>query len=455
MIEVDTIGNATLIVSEKGAPLFATDVWLDEDPAYFGSWVLSHKVPGEQRSKLAKCKFIFISHFHPDHLNLASLRHYKSATILLAQHYGSRVERELRSAGFTVLNLPSGKWISLGASTRVMLFNNELQDSALMIEIDDGKSKSLLVNLNDSGAIGFVASVSRLAASYENSIYLALHGYGDADMINMFDENGCRILPQAAKKFPVGKDFSARMKKFNCNIAVPFSSFHQYQRRDSWWANEYTTPISAYSEGFFGDGGRRRIYPPFQRITFKGGEINFRSINPPEKVVNTPVDEEVFGDNWSERLTDREGVLCRQYFNSISSIPSNFRSIDLVVGGTKTSVLSAGRGSVDLLFEVPRKSLVRAVRREIFDDLLIGNFMKTTIVGARNLYYPDFTLSVAKYSDNGGVKLSEDLKDYFAYYRRGRSMVDRLERRIGFVRNSISSSISSDAKHLLRKLIHR
>ena len=454
MIEVDTIGNATLIVSESGEPLLATDVWLDEDPAYFGSWVLSHKVPGEQRSKLARCKYIFISHFHPDHLNLASLRHFKNATILLAQHYGSRVERELRSSGFTVMNLPSGKWVSLGAGTRILLFNNELQDSALMIEIDDGKSKSLLVNLNDSGAIGFVASVARLAASYENSIYLALHGYGDADMINMFDKNGHRILPAAANRFPVGKDVDAYMKKYRCNIAVPFSSFHQYQRRDSWWANEYTTPISAYSEGFSGEGGRR-IYPPFQRISFEGGEINFRSINPPEKVVSAPIDEKVFGDNWSERLTDRDVVLCSQYFNSISSLSSHFRSINLVVGGAKTSVLSAGMGSIDLQFEVPRKSLVRAVKRQIFDDLLIGNFMKTTILGAGSLYYPDFTLSVAKYSDNGGVKLSGELKDYFAYYRRDRSIVDRLEMRIGSARGFIISSISGEVKNALKKLIRR
>ena len=454
MVEVETIGNATLIVSEGGEPLLATDVWLDEDPAYFGSWVLSHKVPEEQRFKLAKCKFIFISHFHPDHLNLASLRHFKGATILLAQHYGSRVERELRSAGFTVLNLPSAKWISLGARTRVMLFSNELQDSALMVEVNDGKSKSLLVNLNDSGAMGFVASVSRLAASYENSIYLALHGYGDADMINLFDKNGCQIPPAAAHKFPVGKDFAAYMKKFKCNIAVPFSSFHQYQRRDSWWANEYTTPTSAYSEGFSGDGGKR-IYPPFQRILFEGGEIKFYSINPPEKVLDAPVDEAAFGDSWSDKLTDRDISLCKQYFNSISSLSRSFRSINLLVGGSKASVLSDGRGSVDLQFEVPRKSLMRAVKREIFDDLLIGNFMKTTITGASNLYFPDFTLSVAKYSDNGGVKLSDQLKDYFAFYRGNRSMADRLERRVGRTRGFISASISGEVRNALKKLIRK
>ncbi len=34
-----------------------------------------------------------------------------------------------------------------------------------------------------------------------------------------------------------------------------------------------------------------------------------------------------------------------------------------------------------ITFEVPRHSLMTAVRYEVFDDLLIGNFMKTTLHG--------------------------------------------------------------------------
>lgn len=454
MIELDTIGNATLIVSEDGNPLLATDVWLDQDPAYFGSWVLSHEVPEEQRQKLGKCKYIFISHFHPDHLNLASLRHFKHSTILLAQHYGSRVERDLRSSGFSVLNLPSSKWVSLGSHTRVMLFNNELQDSALMVEVDDGTSKSLLVNLNDSNAIGFVASVAQLSSTYKNSIYLGLHGYGDADMINLFDSKGRRIPPIAAKKFPVGRDIYAAMKKFNCNTAIPFSSFHQYQRQDSFWANEFTTPVPAYLEGFPEDADKK-IYPPFQRVVFADGDVSFESINPAEKVVESPVSEMEFGDDWSEPLSASDVRICEEYFASIPALHDSFRSINLVVGGVSSSVVSGGKGSVDLQFEVPRKSLVRAVRREIFDDLLIGNFMKTTILGARNLYFPDFTLAVAKYADNGGVKIASELKDYFAYYRKDRTISDRLERRIAFAKRALFASLSDEIRITLKKILRR
>ena len=58
MSRFETIGNATLIIYEgnkNNEPLFATDVWLDENDAYFGSWRLSHKIPTKQREA---CTFL-------------------------------------------------------------------------------------------------------------------------------------------------------------------------------------------------------------------------------------------------------------------------------------------------------------------------------------------------------------------------------------------------------------
>ena len=44
-INFETIGNATLIVSENNQTILSTDPWFDSDSAYFGSWRLSHKFP--------------------------------------------------------------------------------------------------------------------------------------------------------------------------------------------------------------------------------------------------------------------------------------------------------------------------------------------------------------------------------------------------------------------------
>jgi hypothetical protein len=59
-----------------------------------------------------------------------------------------------------------------------------------------------------------------------------------------------------------------------------------------------------------------------------------------------------------------------------------------------------------------------AVRYEIFDDLLIGNFMKTVLHGGLRSLYPDFTPYVAKYGDNGRAFSVGELHDYFLAYRK-------------------------------------
>ena len=61
-----------------------------------------------------------------------------------------------------------------------------------------------------------------------------------------------------------------------------------------------------------------------------------------------------------------------------------------------------------------------------FDDLLIGNFMKTTLHGdwwgkqGTDALYPHFTPFVTKFGDNGGACDAAALRAYFAeYFRRG------------------------------------
>ena len=82
-----------------------------------------------------------------------------------------------------------------------------------------------------------------------------------------------------------------------------------------------------------------------------------------------------------------------------------------------------------------------AVNHEVFDDLLIGNFMKTTLHNMKSLYEGDFNFYLTKYGDNGGALSNEELEKYFKIYRK----------RIGFeyfYDRFFSSSI--DLAHRLR-----
>tara|TARA_Y100000589_G_C27137121_1_gene623038 strand:- start:15 stop:1364 length:1350 start_codon:yes stop_codon:yes gene_type:complete len=447
-MKFETIGNATLIIYEKKKPLIATDIWFDEDDAYFGSWRLSHKIPKVQKEAIINTPYVFISHFHPDHLNLKSLRKLKNSTILLGNHYNSRVEKDLRNCGFNVISLPPRKWISIGTQTKIMLFCNHLQDTALLAECTDNSGcKSLILNLNDSAGIGFRNEISSIAKKYKNTFYLSLHGYGDADMINLFQMNGQRIPPKAALKLPTGKDIQKSMRFFNSNIAIPFSSHHQYQRRDSFWANKYTTPINAYKDGFI-ENSEEKLLDSFQSIILVNGSYVASDLNPEPLIIDNPVHENKFGDDWEDKLTHKNIKECIEYFNNVENLKKNFNKISINIGGEKHIVLEGKKRKANLLFRTPKSSLMKSIRNLTFDDLLIGNYMETYIQNMESLYSPDFSLSVAKYSDNGGVRTSEDLKRYFAYYAQNRSINDQTV----FVRNKYLNILPGDLKKILKSL---
>ena len=419
----ETIGNATLIVHDSGQPLLATDVWLDEYPCYFGSWSLPFKVPPEQRDNIRRCPYIFISHFHPDHLNLPSLRHYKSSVILVAQHYGLRVESELRHAGFHVVALASRKWHSIGNNTRIMLFNNRLHDSALLVELTDPTGhKTLIANLNDSGGVGFEMSLRHIAQCYKNSFYLGLHGYGDADMINLYDFNGSRINPVQKAGRQIGREIQSYLHRFQLKTAIPFSSFHQYQRRDSFWANTYTTPIDKYSEGFK-PSSIHSLLPPFTKVQLDNSTYSHHQILPQANSICTPIPESTFGDDWLSELSNRQVSLVHDYFTSIQPLSRLFREIQVHIGSAKHTVLR-GRGKSSILFHAPAASFMRAIRTNIFDDLLIANYMRVYLDNCRTLYKPNLNYYVSKYADNGGVRTHAELKAMFSHYDAQQSFPD-------------------------------
>ncbi|MCY0999082.1 hypothetical protein OWM54_18230 [Myxococcus sp. MISCRS1] len=200
----ETIGNATLICHDNG-PVLVTDPWT-HGAAYFGSWTLSHDIPEEQRDTIQRCQYAWLSHGHPDHLSPESLEKLRELTILVPNHFGGRIRDDLREQGFNVHVLVDRVWTQLSPRIRVMCIPDMNQDAVLLVDVGG----RLLVNLNDAGDRGWGRFVRGLVRRYDQSYLLALSGYGDADMINYFTEDGQRIAPYAAAKTPVGRTSPGR-----------------------------------------------------------------------------------------------------------------------------------------------------------------------------------------------------------------------------------------------------
>jgi hypothetical protein len=200
-------------------------------------------------------------------------------------------------------------------------------------------------------------------------------------------------------------------KLYNCNYIIPFSTFHQYRRADSIWANEFATPLSAYGNGA---GAKSFSFiEPFSWIDAQTGQTGqLARIEKPD----TPLAPEQFGDNWSDLLSAEDVAALTAYFRRRQNVWNTFGWLNFRVGGKDNIIDMAGPRRAGILFEVPRGSLMTAVEYEIFDDLLIGNFMRTTLVGVDSLY-PDFTPHVAKYADNGRAYSSAEVDAYLQAYR--------------------------------------
>jgi L-ascorbate metabolism protein UlaG (beta-lactamase superfamily) len=430
MIGFETIGNATAIVFD-GKPLLATDPWIAGD-AYFGSWATRYAIPAEQRSHILACEYCWISHGHPDHINAASLDVLAGKTLLLPDHEGRRMEKDLRQMGFNVRVLKDREWVQLSPHVKVLSIADYHQDGILLIDVNG----RLLVDLNDAVDRGWGGFVRKIIKQYQTSFMLKLFGYGDADMINIRDEAGNRLLPLPPTHDQASRDFWDQFfvekvthfaRVFGTKYIIPFSVFHRYQRTDSAWAEDFTTPLEKYEllklPGV-------EVLPAFIRWDCETDQ--FEPINPGLSAPELKRPED-FGDDWSQSLDADEKRRLVEYFERIQFLRPHVDQIDFVVGGERIpiSMNAAAKTSRRITFEAPRGSLMAAVDYQVFDDLLIGNFMKTTVHGnwgqglAPHILYEHFTPFIARYADNAGLRTDEELKEYFNRYLK-RSPLDFL-----------------------------
>ncbi len=392
-IGFDTIGNAILICYDRGLPVLVTDPWITGS-AYLGSWSFSHEIPPEQLTAIRNTKYVWLSHGHPDHLQAESLEQLRSKTILLPDHVGKRIHDSLREQGFDVRTMTDRQWYPLSDRVRALCISDLNQDAILLVDING----RLVFNRNDASDHGWESFARKTIKRYDVSFLLALSSrFGDADMINYFDEDGRRI-PARENVPSLGARNAHRTETVGARYFVPFSSMHVYQRSDSIWANQYRTSLADYAAGF--RSKRCDILPAYLRYDCETDRTE--EIRPAELpvVVRDPAE---FGDDWDEPLEAADVAAAERYFSSIERLSAVLDFVNLRVGG-RDNFITLGKRKFNrgVTFEAPRHSLVTALHYEIFDDLLIGNFMKTTLHGTwgPGRLYPDFTPFVAKYADN-------------------------------------------------------
>lgn len=430
MLGFESIGSAILIAYD-GAPILTTDAWINDD-AYFGSWTHDWDIPPAQLDAIKRAKYHWLSHGHPDHLNIESLPLLSGGQFLLSDHFGGRIRRELEERGYDVRVLKDHEWTPLSARIKVYSIANVNQDSILLIDING----TLIVNTNDSPDFGASFHVQRIARNYKRVFYCALHGWGGADMLNMFDASGRKLTEPGELRRPIAPRAQRGARTHGAHYAIPFSGFHRYQRNDSLWANGLMPELDDYQSHAEKTGPQ--MLPAFVRVNVVNGTIE--RIDPPRRELR-PKKPEEFGDNWCDPMTKEDITLIENYFRAREHLADRFDFVGVTIGGKSHTVnLARSNKGAGIVFEAPRYSFVTCLKEEIFDDLLIGNYMKTTLHGVDSLY-PDFSPYVAKYGDNGHAKSRTELRRYFLHY---------------FLRDPIASAlnrVTTSSEQVLRALV--
>lgn len=457
---VETFGNASLQVCRDGHPVLTTDPWL-VGSAYFGSWALDHPLTPAQIERTRNSDFIWISHGHPDHLHPESLKLLpRGKRILLPDHYQPEIRDFLTGEGFDVTVLRYKQWFRLGEDIEVLCIDNWNQDGILIVRAGD----ALLVNQNDSPLFGEDAFLRRLIRRFDRQkTYLFSLCAIDADMLNIVDSQDVRVIGPPEERKPGAIWAAARLAdKLGVGNYCCSSSQHVYIRADSIWANPYRIGWQDIKQHW--SRPNVALHEPFVTIDLSSGHVTRN--HPAQTSDFSQVTDRTDEDNWEERLTEDEWAEAARFFSRFEILRRHIDFVALTVGGeTRRFELRPGlQGRArDTLrgfrFNAPRRSLMEAVQSGYFDDMLIGNFMKTELVNTS--LYPHFTPLVAKLGGNAKVfSRAEWRRFWWRYVRRnpivfGRFVIDRwAARSVDLARNLATMlGIKEPLKRIYRRLL--
>lgn len=143
------ISHACALIEHAGKRLLF-DPWL-EDSVYWGSWW--HFPLPQIPNDIYNVDFIYLTHWHFDHMHLASLAKFSRHTHLLLPKFPvSGLPEPLRQLGFhTLTEMNNESTFTLAPGFRLTSYQVQLQDdSVAVVECEDEGRATVLVNLNDA-----------------------------------------------------------------------------------------------------------------------------------------------------------------------------------------------------------------------------------------------------------------------------------------------------------------
>jgi hypothetical protein len=238
-VSIQLVSHASVLVT-MGKTTIWTDPWLF-GKAFNDSWSL-YPVQSYEANFLDHVQYLWISHEHPDHFHIPTLRSLpsefkKHVRVLFQKNNSDKMFSALRKLGFEHFEvLPHRRAVELERGLSVYCYQAGQMDSVLGVRYG---SHSVL-NINDAEIN--TADCKRILGDFGKCDILlnqfSLAGYGGfADRDAHLPGAAARILQKMA----------ANHRDLAANVTIPFASFIYFSSTDNGYMNAYgNTPQKVY-----------------------------------------------------------------------------------------------------------------------------------------------------------------------------------------------------------------
>lgn len=271
---LQTVAHATLLISAErdGRPLLATDPWL-LGSCYWRSWWLANPPNESTIDRVGSSRYIYITHEHPDHFHVPSLRRIGTGPkILLPDFLDMQMDRFLRDdLGFEVHRLKPNEWTDLAPGVQVLSLPYPSNDSVLLVNTPT----ALVINLNDVKPERIFLDRLGETTRKVDKPRVVLRSYSLAGPSNSYFVDGDRRTSPTPRNFVQAAFRHARA--VGGDYFAPFASQAVFRREDSRWANDVKVDY-ALLEKFWKPGPK--LLPPY--VTLDLETFDFVSADPPD-----------------------------------------------------------------------------------------------------------------------------------------------------------------------------
>lgn len=242
-MKIKLISQASVIISCSDCKIW-TDPWL-KSKAFNNSWSLYPK-PDFNEEWLREIDFMWVSHEHPDHFNIPTLKALptwfkENVTVLFQKKHTDKLPKAFKMLGFKKIKLlDHAKLTDLTPETQIFVYQIGILDSSLGVK-NNGQS---IFNLNDCEPNS--SDYKKITKNFSSEIDVVLNQF------SLAGNNGSSDDDEKLKKKAKGilDNMITDHRGLNAKLTIPIASFIYFSSETNKYINAYHNTIEDVKNRF-------------------------------------------------------------------------------------------------------------------------------------------------------------------------------------------------------------